>query len=353
MTDIAAPATAEPSSTPVETSAPAPAGPETSRIEALDKAPTLDSSIDNAFDKVFGDEAKPEGKAYERDEAGRFTAKAAEAAAKVEQAVAVAKDAAQPQEQPQALATAFDAPTRFSADAKAAWTATPDPVKAEINRAVSEMEKGLQDYQTRYAPLKPYEDMAKQYGTTIEAALQNYTNMETMFQTDPKAGFAKICEYIGKTPQQFIAELSGQQAAPQLQQDQTISELRQTIARLEQQVSGVSTSIQSQNEAAVEAQIQVWAADKPRFTELRETMSQLAQSGMANDLDEAYAMAERLKPAPAPAIVAPKPDLKAQTQKGSLSTTGAPVSGSNPAFRKPASSPAEAVDRAFAQIGFG
>lgn len=326
-----------------------PASIETERHDALEKTEaTLDNSIDAAFDKAFSDAPKSESKAYERDETGRFAPKATEAAATA--AVAPETPAA-----PVAVANAIEAPTRFSADAKAAWATTPEPVKAEIGRAFTEMERGLQEYQARYAPLKPYEDMAKQHGTTVETALQNYTNMESMLERDPIAAFEKICNFIGETPQQFFARIQGQQQQSQ-NTDPMVANLRQQVGQLQEQLSSVSTTIQSQQDQELEQRISAWAQDKPRFNELRDTMAQLAQSNMATDLDQAYEMASRLKPASAPsqtAVVQPKLDLKAQTQKGQLSTTGAPVSGSNPAFRKPASSATDAIDRAFSMAGIG
>lgn len=336
---------AEQSSIPSTPNTSTPASTETERHNALEKtASTLDASLDNAFDKVFSDAPKPEGKAFERDETGRFAPKAGD---KVEQQSAPVEAVAPVVD----TKPAVEPPTRFSPDAKAAWATTPEPVKAEINRAMTEMERGLQEYQTRYAPLKPYEEMAKQHGTSLETALQNYTNMESMLAKDPVVAFEKICEFIGKTPQQFFSEISNgrQQQQPV---DPIVSQLRQQVEQLQQQLSGVSTTIQSQQEAEVQQQIQAWASDKPRFEELRETMAKLAQGGMVNDLDEAYEMAARLKPAAVqPAPTQTKPDLKAQTLKGSLSTTGAPVSGSNPALRKPASSATDAIDRAFSAAG--
>jgi hypothetical protein len=324
---------------------------ETARHDALEQTSnTLDASIDNAFDKVFGNDTKQEKQETSRDEKGRYAPKA-ELAPTPDAPAPVTPTAT---EQTATPAVAIEAPSRFSPDAKAAWATTPEPVKAEINRAMGEMQQGLQEYQARYAPLKPFEDAAKQHGTTIEAALQNYTSMENMLTNDPVNAFEKICEFIGKTPQQFFEEISnGQQR--QANADPIVSQLQQQVQALQQQLSGVSTSIQSQQDVETEQRINAWASDKPRFTELRDTMIQLAQSGMANDLDTAYQMAERLKPATVqvqPAIQQ-KPDLKAQTQKGQLSTYGAPVSGSNPAYRKPASSASEAIERSFAQLGLG
>jgi hypothetical protein len=353
MTDISTTAAPAEQSSIIETPSAAPASQETARHDAMENTSnSLDSSIDNAIDKVFGNDTEKVPSALSsRDERGRFSPKSEDAApvAKVEPVTTAPIAEAQP------VTPIVDVPARFSPDAKAAWAAVPEAVKGEVNRAFSEMEKGLNEYKDRYAPLKPFEDMASQYGTTIETALNNYVTMETALEQNPVQGFTKICEFLGKTPQQFIAEITGQQQQAPSQQESTILQLQQQVQQLTQQLSGVSTSIQSRQDAEIEQQITAWASDKPRFNELRDSMGQLARAGMVDDLDEAYAMAERIKPATvqAQAALQPKPDLKAQTQKGSLSTTGAPVSGSNPAFRKPASSAAEAVERSFAQLGIG
>lgn len=82
------------------------------------------------------------------------------------------------------------------------------------------------------------------------------------------------------------------------------------------------------------------------------------QTGRAQNLSEAYAMAERLNPASTPAAAsAPAASTAAievpvaQTDKGTKSITGAPSAGSTPGARKPAKSSREAIERAFARAG--
>jgi hypothetical protein len=350
-------APADVSNTPAPSEAPV--STETARHDALEKTQnTLDASIDNAFDKVFGDNTKSQEQASQRDDKGRFAAKATDTVATPAAPVQTAAPTATLEAKPSA---GLDVPARFSPDAKAAWSTIPDSVKGEVNRTLGEIEQGIKTYQEKYAPLKPYEEMAAQAGSTLDVALRNYTNMEQAFAQSPVQGFETLCNFIGKDPAQFIAEITGQQPPPITQQDNTIRSLQQQVQQLTEQITGVSTTIQSQQDAEMEQNIMAWASDKPRFTELRETMAKLAQSGMANDLDSAYEMADRLIPSAqrlTPAAVTPattqaKPNLLAQTQKGQLSTVGAPVSGSNPAYRKPAASAAEAIDRSFAQLGIG
>ena len=80
---------------------------------------------------------------------------------------------------------------------------------------------------------------------------------------------------------------------------------------------------------------------------------------MADNLQGAYVMAERLNPAAsgtqntaASTAATAKPNT-AQTRNGNLSITGGPGSGSNPAKRKAPSSARESVDSAFASLGLG
>jgi hypothetical protein len=311
-------------------------------------------AVDKAFDKVFGDDKT-------RDEQGRFKSTASESTAPetLAKTVPVAEMSPATKEITPAAETKIssitDAPSRFSADAKAAWATTPDPVKAEVNRAVSELETGLKQYQERYAPLKPYEDAAKQHNTTVEAALQNYVNLEAALKNTPEEGLIKVFKYAGLNPHEWAARILGQTPDQNaMVQNQTIIELRTQLDELKGQVQNVSGTMQQQQDAVLQKHIDEFAATAPRFDELRNDISFFLQTEKATTLQEAYQMAERLNPAPA-STIAPiqqaKPDLKAQTQKGSLSTTGAPISGSNPAFRKPPKSAGDAVDRAFAQLG--
>jgi len=308
-------------------------------------------SIDRAFEAAFADapadQAKPTGEveqaSADRDENGRFKAKEAAQEALTD-----------PVEQTtvQAETPAVDAPSRFSPDAKAEWDKTPAPVKAEIKRAFAEMEKGLSEYQAKWEPLKPYEDLAAQAGVPIHQAMSNYVNLEMSLQQDPIAGIQKIFDYVGINPRDYAAQVMGQTADQTASaQDTIIRELRNELNAMRQQIGSVSSTIEQQNISALQAELNQFAADKPRFEELRQSMSKLMTAGLANDLADAYAMADRLNPAPAAPAPQPKPDVTAQTRKASLSVTGAPASGSNPANRMPPSSARNAVDNAFARLG--
>ena len=106
--------------------------------------------------------------------------------------------------------------------------------------------------------------------------------------------------------------------------------------------------------------VEDFARHHPRLddAEFAKTVTRLISTQMADDLASAYDMAERLIPASVPgaasaaSIAANPPKPADQTRKGQLSIAGAPVSGSNPAHRRPALTARESLDRAFAQTGF-
>lgn len=339
--------------------------------------PTPRGAIDRAFAALDGDkpesaepkepakaeakpEAKPEGKAEDRarGEDGKFVAKdtAEQATKPAEKADNGQKADAKPGE-PEKTATTFsEPPKRFSPDAKAEWAKAPEPVRAEITRAVSELEKGLSEYQQRWEPIKHFDEMARQHGTTIDKAMANYVGIEQKLAADPIAGLSQICDNLGFSLRDVASHILGQtpdQAASAT--DAANRQLRQEIAQLKQELSGVSTTIKSQTEQATLKQIEAFSADKPRFEELADDIAFFLQNGRANDLQEAYSLAERLNPAPQAPAPAPAAEAAtaepAQPRKGNLSLSGAPSTGSNPATRKPPSTARAALDDAFARVG--
>jgi|UniRef100_A0A6H1ZAW0 hypothetical protein len=316
--------------------------------------PTARGSIEKAFaalesqDKVAApQDIKPEDVGRERNPDGTFKAKAGDAPAADVDPNAADKPAT----------TFAEAPSRFSPDAKAAWATAPEPVKAEVTRAIKELEGGIQQYQQAFEPYKDFDRQLRANGQNFQEVVAHYTGIEQLLAADPVKGLDQICQNLGTSLRDVAAHIMGQTPDQNAsQQDSVIRELRQELSSLKQELGGVSTTIKTQQEQSVLSQIEQFSADKPRFDELSTDIAFFLNNGRAKDLQEAYELAERLNPgpvvAPAPAApAAPQPD-PAHTRKGQLSTTGAPSSGSNPANRKPPASARDAIDRAFAASGF-
>jgi hypothetical protein len=254
-----------------------------------------------------------------------------------------------------------EAPRRFSEDARAAWNDAPEPVRAEIHRATRELEQGLQKYRgdaEAFADIREFDDLAKQSGTTLKEAMRNYVGIEQKLRQDFIGGLDMLCRNRGITLYGLAERLL--QRPPneqQARQDQLVSGLMQKIAALEQQIGGVSKTIETQRSDATMSEVQAFAehVGSDRFEELAPDIAFFISSGRANDLEEAYRLAGQINPgsspAPAPPAAASPETPAAQTRKGTLAIHGAPNSGSDPATRKPPATARAAVEQAFARLG--
>jgi hypothetical protein len=271
-----------------------------------------------------------------------------------------------PASEPSAQSQFRDAPARFSNDAKETWANTPEPVRAEVNRAIRELEQGHQKYKAdaeAFSEVREYHELARQHGTTMKNALANYVGIERMLAQSPLQGFEQIISNFGwKMPdgrpmtfRDFAAQVLGQSPDEQAShQSATIQELRNELASLKNQLGGVTQTINHQRESETLQQVEAFAKSRPRFDELAEAIREEINHGY--DLETAYARAERLNPAVAPAVsqqpvipaTKPTPPLN---PAGSKSISGAPsTAGSDPepqAGNQPVPSIEQALKKAF------
>jgi len=349
------------------------------KAAAPEKKPSIRDSIDRAAAKVAEkdtatatttDKAKPlsstEGAA--RDDKGKFAPKAADATAETAKP---ATDAAKPDAtaaKPSATHNIAEPPARFSTDAKAAWATAPDPVKAEVHRAVKELEAGIKQHADNYAPFKEFHDLAKSVNVDAAKALREYVNIDKMLGENFDAGLQRIFQNKGVDPRQWAAKVLGQQAPaqqPGAQQQQAqpnaeVVQLRQHIARLEQQIGGVSTHIQAQQTQTVEQEIAAFRShpDHALFDELStDIAAHIKNNGLSlqdaydKAVAEAQDKARRLGFIAQPAAAPAPPPVEAQTLRAGLkSIAGAPSAGSAPATHKPSSSIKESIRRAMQQV---
>lgn len=340
-----------------------PAPEQTAPEPAEREAPSRSEAIDNAFDKVFDDVPEMQSK-RSRDDKGKFAPKAE--APKVEEAkpeddkpeeAEKPKAEAKPKTETAKPVNPDEPPARLSAEAKAAWVAAPPALKADIHRTISEMEQGIAKYRetaSRWdAEIKPYEQLAQAYGMDVKGVLADYEGMARMMSTDPVRVFDTLAQRHGYTLQEVAAHV--------LQQDlddyakQTTAEIKRLQAENNQlkQVAGQWTQNQQRE---VQSFISEFAVQNPRYDELEPTIAAVLRSGLVTATDartrlqEAYAIADRLKPGAAPQPPQ-APALAAQNRKGQLSVTGAPGTGSNPARRSAPTSASKAIDNAFDALG--
>lgn len=351
--------------------------------DAKQTAKSLDEALDRAMQKVKDkapppakDDAKPATDAKPA-QPHRENGKFAPDPAKVAQPQQQAAPQEQPAQQPPAAPTAYrDPPARYDDAAKADWEKVPETVRGAAHRAIRELEDGFQKYKgdaEAYHDVREYGDMAKQYGTTLKAALTNYVGIERLLASDPQAGFERIIANMGwKKPdgspitfREYAAGLLGQTVDQQQSRSDTIiTELRGQVETLGRELAGLRQNVTQQGQQATLASIDEFARNHPRFEELGQDVLMFIQNGRARDLAEAYQLAERLNPAPAanaahtgavtsPAQTRSTPPLNPAGEK---SISGAPsdtVVTAQPR-RKPGDpipSLDESLDRAFRKVG--
>ncbi len=308
-------------------------------------------------------EAKPAAEKV-RAEDGKFAPKtvAPEAAAAPERAEPVQPEGAKPSE---GRAPHHEPPARFVPEARGEWEKVPELVKQETHRAIQNLEQGHQKYKAaaeQHEAIRPHAEWLEKNGTNLKDGLDKYIALDHLISTNPIQALKEICQIKGFTLDHVVQHLTGQTPDQRAsEQNQELVSLRQTVARLEQQVGGVTQTFQKQQSDATLSQVQEFAAKNPRFDELADDIGFFIQSGRTKDLSEAYSLAERLNPAPAapqPLIAARLPE-PAQRQPGSKpfnaagtkSIGGAPSSGTTGNGKPRILSNSDAVTAALQRIG--
>jgi len=234
-----------------------------------------------------------------------------------------------------------DPPVRLHERAKADWANTPESVRGEIHRANGEFQRAYGQYRADHQvmeTIRPFQQMAAQQGTTLERALTSYTSMEQRLRQDPVAGFDVITQnlnlraddgtpitfrdicwhVINQTPEQHqLVQAKNMQAAQHAQ-----------IGQLHREISQLATGIKQMQYQATFSQtrsaLDRYADAHPRFDELGDLIEQEIKLGFT--LDQAYARADRLRPA---THAAQTRTPTAQTRTTGKSISGAPAGPTN------------------------
>jgi hypothetical protein len=201
---------------------------------------------------------------------------------------------------------------RMSEQAKRDWPATPETVRGDIHRMHQEFAKAAQYYKADQEAMKPirrFHEMAQQHGTTLEAALTNYTSMEQKLRADPIGGLDVIIHNLGLKSNdgqpiglRDIAYHVLSQSPDQLraiQQGNTQEAAARQIGALHQQVAGLQDALQrmqyNQQHTYTRSAVDQFATTHPRFDELGPLIEQELKFGF--DLETAYRRADMLRPA--------------------------------------------------------
>jgi hypothetical protein len=327
----------------------------------------LIASLTTAFDEadegahapadVPAQETKPEETAEQaaervRDEKGRFAAKVEEPAKVEAKAVEqpkleVAAQAAAPAGvEPVVTDATLRPPPGWSPAAKVAFAALPPEVQQSVAKREDEVNKGFAKL-AEYKPLERFAEMARQSGTTLDRALENYTGIEQALRRDFVAGIGNLCQRQGVDPVALANVILARNgvtptqpgeagAAPQANQNAQ----RVDLSPIMQKISALENHIQQQQSQGVQSEIQRFASDPKNtfFDNVKEQMGHLINAGVAADLADAYDKAcwanpeirgLLIKQQSAPSDQSAAAKAATQARQAAKSITGSPIAGAS------------------------
>lgn len=255
------------------------------REATKEPAPETESSPETeATAEIKAEETEQQKADRLRDEKGRF-AKAAEEAQKETVVEATKAEAAK-----------IKPPSSWKTAMKEKFLTLDPEVQAEILRREEDSLKGLGQYseKAKFADrvqhvISPYAAMLQSEGMTPEAVVQESLAMAYQLRhgtpQQKQQMFYQLAQNFGVDLKALTSD-----EAPQV--DPNIAALQQQIQSLQQHIQ----SQQSQSQAALytkaESEVQGFATpDRPYFDDVREDMARLINSGLANDLQDAYEQA--------------------------------------------------------------
>ena len=239
-------------------------------------------------------EAKPDGERA-RDESGRFAK--TEAKAETAQPEPIGKVEDQPHDPAKAADEALRPPTSWSPTAKAAFNELPQPVKDAISKREQEVNNGFAKL-ADYKPLDQWIDLAKQSGTDLNTALQNYRSIELRLEQDFVGGIAHLAQRQNVHPVQLaqailsrfgVSPQNGEAASQQAHQTAQVD-----LSPIQEELRALRDHISQQEMATVNSEIERFASDAkqhPYFANVKADMGRLIETGQAQNLDDAYDMA--------------------------------------------------------------
>lgn len=237
-----------------------------------------------------------DGKGRAHDEKGRFAAKEGEVArdpAKVEPEAPKVAAVEPKQDAPANDKAALRPPTSWSPTAKVEFEKLPPAVQQAVAKREEEVNSGFAKFQ-EYKPIERFMDMAKQSGTTLDKALENYVGIENELRRDVVSGIGRICQNQGIHPVALANQILARHGASP-QQDGTGDQQAHQPANVDlspvmQKISALETFINQQQSATVQTEIQRFASNPEHkfFENVKADMGRLINSGQAENLEEAY-----------------------------------------------------------------
>lgn len=260
-------------------------------------------------------------------------------------------------------------PARFLPEARDKWGPTPYAVKAEMHRISEEVETELRTYRESheaYEQVREFAELAKQGGTDLKSALQQYVGIENLLRTNPVQGVATILRNIGITPQQYAQHVMQN---PQVHQAQPAAANQQAQPQADPKVSAIEQELNALKSQLATAQVmptlERFAAQHPDYHTLEPQIASVLKSGVIEQLygaglspeqklAEAYRMvggrAAPSQPDPGNLPENSQPEIVPPKNAGTKSIRGAPADGADTDTEEPETDLREMLRKEYRKI---
>lgn len=309
---------------------------------AIESLQTEPAAADSATDTAKADR--------ERNERGQFSPKADAQLADAKPVSDVDPNEGKPLQQ----SPVADAPTSWSADAKAKWSSLDPSIQAEIAKREKDMHEGgsrWSEEKRRYEEtLAPVREVAKRNGVDEREGLNRLLAANDYLERDPAAAIQWLAQAYG-------VDLANPNAAPTAR-----PQADPMVSQLHQELSSIKSVIMEREQKELLSHIEQFKSQPghEHFEEVKPFMAKLLESGQAADLKEAYETAIWATPTVREKLIAAQtapaadPRAKAQAQvdkakKGAISVNGSPVTGAAPAQKRDYETTEDAARAAWAQ----
>lgn len=361
-----------------------------------------DTEAPEASETVEATEAPAEDKpSRERDETGKFKAKAATAPkeeisgqkANEEQTEAGKTAEVAPEATPEATEPPIEMPTFWPAEMKEAVAKTPREFQSMLanyeaqrtewaNRKANEAERGLAIEKRLYEDMGNDPEKVARHRAELQMQgvrdeideLHRYRGWDKVFKTDVKAGISALMQKNGLTPQDFLQDESQQTGYYDPRVDEAIRDAQEAKKLAEQYRTEIEKERETQRTYALKSEIETFKDGKdskgnirrgyaelyaPQITQAADAIQrQYPSMQMTEVLNHAYefVLGEVSKLYPTQSVKAPvktQEQVIAETKKAkaaAVGTNGAPATGAAVPRRK-AKSIDEAMDFAEEALG--
>lgn len=233
-----------------------------------------------------------------RDESGKFTKG-------VKAQVGNQQSAQRQTQQQQAAPQRAARPQSWKKEYEEHWGRLDPQLQAYIAEREGQFAEGVSAYKQEWDRVKPILDVIApfqkfwdQHNVQPHQWIQSLGNAhQALVMGNPQqkvAAIMRLAQSSGIHPQMLVAAMTGQQMPPGTMQDPTIQALARGFGQVRNEVTALRSQQEQQVAARIASEVDAFGKDRPHFNEVRATMGDLIEKGVAQDLQTAYDIALRM-----------------------------------------------------------